>query len=112
MTERSRRILYRLYGLAECTYFYMTRELDELEEENKHSKERIEFLKKEKEELERLNGKSIVVREEPEDNDGDEWTMFQKDYDTIREIMEVYDGQLTLMKKIHLLQLEAEDENT
>ena len=112
MTERSRRILYRLYGLAECTYFYMTREFYELKEENKHSKERIEFLKKEKEELERLNGKSIVVREEPEDNDGDEWTMFQKDYDTIREIMEVYDGQLTLMKRIHLLQLEAEDENT
>ena len=90
----------------------MTRELDELEEENKHSEERIESLKRKKERLERLHGKSIVVREEPEDNDGDEWTMFQKDYDTIREIMEVYDGQLTLMKRIHLLQLEAEDENT
>ena len=105
MTERSRRFLYRLYGLAECTYFYMTNEIKILEEESRHSESRTKYLEKEKEILERLHGKSIVVREEPEDNDGDEWTMFQKDYDIIREIIEVYDGQLTLMKTIHLLQL-------
>ena len=118
MTERSRRFLYRLYGLAGCTYFYITRELHELEEKNKHSKERLEVIEREKERLERLYGKSIVVREEPEDNDGDQWTMFKKDYDVIREIMKVYDDNtdwvtIDVSKESPLYTLvEVADENT
>ena len=88
MTERSRRILYRLYGLAECTYFFMTDALERLEKEFADSKRSVDYL-----EMERklIKDKSIIVQEEPEDNDGDEWTMFEKDYKAIREVMEVYD---------------------
>ena len=95
MNDVVKKWMYRLYGLAENAYF------DELERAMKEGKEQG------------LERKSIVVREEPEDNDGDEWTMFQKDYDIIREIMEVYDGQLTLMKKSSFVTIvEAEDETT
>lgn len=72
MTERSRRIMYRLYGLAEVVYW---------DSWNRN-------WKKDRSEIEKL---SIVVNEEPEDNYGDEWTMFEKDYKIIREVMEVYD---------------------
>ena len=68
MTERSKRFLYRLYGLAECAYY---QQISMMKEEVRPSKIwRVE--------------PSIIVNEEPEDNNSDQWKMFQKDYNMIR----------------------------
>ena len=73
MTERSKRFLYILYALAEHTYY---QQANTMKEDIGPSK---------------VWGAepSIVVNDE--DNGGDQWTMFKKDYNMIREIMEVYD---------------------
>lgn len=92
MTERSRRIMYRLYGLAECTYFFVT---------NRNNEDVESSLV--------LTDKKIIVHEEPEDNDGDEWTMFEKDYKAIREVMEVYDDNMDWVTIADMT--EVEDEN-
>lgn len=59
--EETRKLLYRLYGLAEAVYYdhYADNELKE----------------------------SITVAEEPEDHNGDEWTMLKSDYDLIRKVI-------------------------
>ena len=66
LTEETRKMLYRLYGLAEAVYYNYYAEDD--------SKE------------------SITVTEEPEDHNGDEWTMLKYDYELIRKAVKAYNS--------------------
>jgi len=70
LSEEARKRLYRLYGLAEAVYYdYYA---------HNESKE------------------SITVTEEPEDHNGDEWTMLKSDYELIREVISGFNAFNTL----------------
>lgn len=84
LTEEARKMLYRLYGLAEAVYY--------------------EYYANDE------SGESITVAEEPEDHNGDEWTMLKSDYELIRKAIKAYNSVNCLKGSVFTLPSTLMDE--